>query len=118
MIRVVGIVSLLCMLVLVLYLPSAHSPDRFIDLVRRERQAIGSFWGDVASLRILSRVSIVLIITGVLLSTLHQSSLGSLFLIVPNKLYGLWYSPYMPVFFFASAVGAGCGMIILESFLS
>lgn len=55
MIRVVGIVSLLCMLVLVLYLPSAHSPDRFIDLVRRERQAIGSFWGDVASLRILSR---------------------------------------------------------------
>lgn len=70
------------------------------------------------ALRVLSRISIVLIITGVLLSTLHQSSLGSLFLIVPHKLYGLWYSPYMPVFFFASAVAAGCGMIILESFLS
>lgn len=55
MIRVVSIVSLLCMLVLVLYLPSAHPPDRFIDLVRQERQAIGSFWGDAASLRILSR---------------------------------------------------------------
>lgn len=70
------------------------------------------------AMRILSRISIVLIITGVLLSTLHQSSLGSLFLIVPGKLYPLWYSPYLPVFFFLSAVGAGCAMIILESFLS
>lgn len=70
------------------------------------------------ALKILSRVSILLIIAGVLLSTLHQSSLGSLFLIVPHKMYGLWYTPYLPVFFFVSAVSAGCGMIIFESFLS
>lgn len=72
----------------------------------------------IRALRILSRISIVLIIAGVLLSTLHQSSLGSLFLIVPHKMYGLWYTPYLPVFFFVSAVAAGCGMIIFESFLS
>lgn len=55
MIRAVSVVSLLCMLVLVLYLPSAHPPDRFVELIRQEQQAIGRFWGDPASLRILSR---------------------------------------------------------------
>jgi Ni/Fe-hydrogenase subunit HybB-like protein len=68
--------------------------------------------------KILHRVSVPLIILGVLLSTLHQSSLGSLYLIVPEKLYGLWYSAYMPVFFYVSAIAAGCAMIIFESFLS
>jgi len=69
-------------------------------------------------LRVMKRISIPLIIVGVILSTLHQSSLGSLYLIVPEKLYPLWYSPYMPVFFYFSAIAAGCAMIIFESFLS
>lgn len=55
MIRAVSIVSLLCMLVLVLYLPSAHPPARFVELIRQEQQAIGRCWGDAAALRILSR---------------------------------------------------------------
>lgn len=55
MIRAVCVVSLLCMLVLVLYLPSAHPPDRFVELVRQEQQATGRFWGDPGSMRILSR---------------------------------------------------------------
>jgi Ni/Fe-hydrogenase subunit HybB-like protein len=66
----------------------------------------------------LKRVAVPLIIVGVLLSTLHQSSLGSLYLIVPEKLYGLWYSPYLPLFFYVSAIAVGCAMIIFESFLS
>ena len=49
-------------------------------------------------------IMIPLVIAGVILSTLHQSSLGSLYLIVPGKLYPLWYSPLEPVFFFVSAV--------------
>ena len=59
-----------------------------------------------------------LVIAGVILSTLHQSSLGSLYLIVPAKLHPLWYSSLLPLFFFVSAVGAGLGMVILESYLS
>ncbi len=70
------------------------------------------------AIKLLKKISIPLIILGVLLSTLHQSSLGSLYLIVPEKLYGLWYTPYLPVFFYVSAIAAGCGMIIFESFLS
>ena len=70
------------------------------------------------TLRMMRRITPPLIIMGVLLSTLHQSSLGSLYLIVPEKLYALWYSPYLPVFFFFSAISVGCAMIIFESFLS
>ncbi len=70
------------------------------------------------TIKMVKRISIPLIILGVLLSTLHQSSLGSLYLIVPEKMYPLWYSAYMPVFFYVSAIAAGCAMIIFESFLS
>ena len=57
------------------------------------------------------------VILGVILSTLHQSSLGTVYLIVPSKLHPLWYSSLLPLFFFLSAVGAGLGMVILESYL-
>jgi Ni/Fe-hydrogenase subunit HybB-like protein len=59
-----------------------------------------------------------LVIAGVILSTLHQSSLGSLYLIVPGKLHPLWYTPLLPYLFYVSAIGAGLGMVILESYLS
>ena len=70
------------------------------------------------TIKLVKKITIPLIIVGVLLSTLHQSSLGSLYLIVPEKLYGLWYTPYLPVFFYVSAISVGCAMIIFESFLS
>lgn len=70
------------------------------------------------TMAMIKKISIPLIIAGILLSTLHQSSLGSLYLIVPEKLYPLWYSAYIPVFFYVSAIAAGCAMIIFESFLS
>ncbi|MGD0011480.1 MAG: NrfD/PsrC family molybdoenzyme membrane anchor subunit [Terriglobia bacterium] len=69
-------------------------------------------------LELLKAITIPLVIAGVLLSTLHQSSLGSLFLIVPSKLHPYWYSPLLPLFFFISAVGAGMAMVIFESNLS
>lgn len=69
-------------------------------------------------LRIIHSITIPLVMLGVILSTLHQSSLGSLYLIVPNKLHPLWYSPLLPFFFFISATALGCGMTIVESFLS
>jgi Ni/Fe-hydrogenase subunit HybB-like protein len=57
-------------------------------------------------------------IFGVILSTLHQSALGALFLLAPTKLHPLWYSPFLPLFFFVSSVIAGIAMIIIESTLS
>ena len=69
-------------------------------------------------LRLLRILMIPLVITGVLLSTLHQSSLGSLFLIVPSKLHPLWYTPLLPIFFFFSALMVGLAMTIFESWHS
>jgi Ni/Fe-hydrogenase subunit HybB-like protein len=68
--------------------------------------------------RLLRSVATPLVIVGVILSTLHQSSLGSLYLIVPSKLHPLWYTPLLPYLFLVSAIGAGIGMTILESYLS
>ena len=58
------------------------------------------------------------VILGVVLSTLHQSSLGSLLLIQPSKLHPLWWTPILPIMFFTSAISIGLAMIILESSLS
>lgn len=68
--------------------------------------------------RWLHAAMIPIVIAGVILSTLHQSSLGSLYLIVPEKLYPLWYSPLEPVFFFTSSLCAGLAMTIFESWHS
>jgi Ni/Fe-hydrogenase subunit HybB-like protein len=67
---------------------------------------------------IFHRISVPLIITGAVLSTLHQSSLGTLFTAMPSKMDPLWYSPILPILFFASCITAGLAMVILESFLS
>jgi Ni/Fe-hydrogenase subunit HybB-like protein len=63
-------------------------------------------------------LTLPLVIAGALLSTLHQSSLGSLYLIVPGKLHALWYTPLLPVLFFLSAIAVGLAMVIVESRLS
>ena len=68
--------------------------------------------------RVLVQMTLGLTILGVVLSTLHQSSLGSLFLIVPSKLHPLWYSSYLPVFFFVSSIAAGLSMVIFEGTLA
>jgi len=69
-------------------------------------------------LRIVKKILIPLVICGVILSTLHQSSLGTLYLIMPEKLHPFWYSPLLPLFFFLSAIAVGLAMTIFESSLS
>ncbi len=63
-------------------------------------------------------LTLPLVIFGVVLSTLHQSSLGSLSLLMPEKLHTLWWTPILPVLFFVSAVTAGMATVILEAQLS
>lgn len=70
------------------------------------------------TLKIIKALSIPIVVLGVILSTLHQSSLGSLYLIIPSKMHELWYSASLPYFFYISAIGTGCAMIIFESYLS
>jgi Ni/Fe-hydrogenase subunit HybB-like protein len=67
---------------------------------------------------LIHRYIMPFVIVGVVLSTLHQSSLGSLLLIQSTKLHPLWWTPILPIMFFASAITVGMAMIILESSLS
>jgi Ni/Fe-hydrogenase subunit HybB-like protein len=62
--------------------------------------------------------TVPLVLAGVLLSTLHQSSLGALYLIAPGKLHPLWYTAALPWLFWTSAIAAGLAMVIVESRLS
>ncbi len=76
-------------------------------------------WLGMKKLRnIVHGFTIALTIMGVVLSTMHQSSLGALFLIAPNKLHPLWYSTYLPLFFFISSMFAGMSMVLFESTLA
>lgn len=70
-----------------------------------------------APIKWIHAISLPLMIFGVLLSTLHQSSFGSLYLIVPNRLHALWYTPLLPVLFFISCIASGISMVILESLI-
>jgi len=63
-------------------------------------------------------ILIELVLIGVLLSSLHQSFLGGLYLITEGKLDPLWYSPYIPSLFYLSAIPAGLAMTIMALYLS
>lgn len=60
----------------------------------------------------------LLIIAGVVFSTMHQSSLGSMFLLMRHSLDWLWWTPSLPINFFLSAVVAGFAIVIFEATLS
>ncbi|MCP4566869.1 MAG: polysulfide reductase NrfD [FCB group bacterium] len=63
--------------------------------------------------RWLHRIAFGVVVTGISLSSLHHSSLGSLFLVTPTRLHPLWYSSMLPVFFILSAMGGGIMMVVL-----
>ncbi|MCK5125502.1 MAG: polysulfide reductase NrfD [candidate division Zixibacteria bacterium] len=63
--------------------------------------------------RFLIKYKLILVVLGVMISTLHQSSLGTMFLLTPEKLHALWYSSMLPIMFFVSAVAIGPLMVIL-----
>lgn len=64
------------------------------------------------------QMPIILVMAGIIFSTLHQSSLGSLLLIIPHKLHPLWFTAWLPVLFLISAVMMGAGMVIFEHIIT
>jgi Ni/Fe-hydrogenase subunit HybB-like protein len=68
--------------------------------------------------RVTGKIMWALIIAGVVLSCMHQSSLGALMVIAPTKVHPLWYTPILPMLFLASAIAVGLAMVIFESLLA
>lgn len=67
-------------------------------------------WGYTAPIRWIDRGIFLIAGAGIVLSMLHQSSLGSLFLLMPYKLHPLWWTPALPLLFYLQAVCTGLGM--------
>ena len=65
--------------------------------------------------RTLNKFMFVFIIAGVVLSCLHQSSLGTLMIIAGEKMHPLWQTPVLPLLFLLSAFSVGFPMVIMES---
>ena len=65
--------------------------------------------------RLVEKTMFLFIIAGVVLSCLHQSSLGNLMVIAPSKVHPLWYTPIMSLLFLLSAIAVGFPMVIFES---
>jgi Ni/Fe-hydrogenase subunit HybB-like protein len=68
--------------------------------------------------RTLAKVMFIFIIGGVVLSCLHQSSLGNLMVIAPSKSHDLWDTPICSLLFLLSAFMVGFPMVIVESVLA
>jgi Ni/Fe-hydrogenase subunit HybB-like protein len=107
----------MCVMTYTLVLALEFSPAVFeglsksnLPVVRRVNWRIP--WG------VIRAIQIPLVIAGVVLSTLHQSSLGSMLLMMPTTLHALWYSPILPILFLLSAMAVGPAMVIFESTLS
>jgi Ni/Fe-hydrogenase subunit HybB-like protein len=67
--------------------------------------------------RALHRIGFVVVVIGISLSSLHHSSLGSLFLVTPQRLHPLWYTPWLPILFIVSAMGGGLMVVVLIKLL-
>jgi len=76
--------------------------DRFLRFVHRH----------------LERAMFFFIILGVVLSCLHQSSLGTLMMIAGPKIHPLWQTPIAPLMFLLSAISVGFPMVIMESMIA
>ncbi|MGD9118543.1 MAG: Ni/Fe-hydrogenase cytochrome b subunit [Dehalococcoidia bacterium] len=107
----------MCVMTYTIVLALEFSPAVFEGLSNSQLPVIKRFnwrlpWG------VIRAIQIPLVIAGVVLSTLHQSSLGSMLLMMPATLHNLWYSPILPLLLLSSAIAVGPAMVIFESTLS
>lgn len=70
------------------------------------------------ALNTVNKIMIGAVIFGVMLSTLHQSSLGAVFLIAPSRMSPLWFSTFLPYLFLVSCIAMGMAMVSTETMLS
>jgi Ni/Fe-hydrogenase subunit HybB-like protein len=90
----------------------------FFEGMQKHKQHLPSFltkWDVSGVQKIWSKVLFFFIAFGVLLPTMHQSSLGSLMLIAGKKLSPLWQTGFLPLLFLISAITMGYAIVIFES---
>lgn len=63
----------------------------------------------------LEKIMFIFIALGILLPTMHQSSLGTMMVVAGSKLSPLWWTPWLPLLFLISAIFMGCAIVIFEA---
>ncbi len=66
----------------------------------------------------LDKVLIFIVVLGITLPTMHQSSLGSMLIIAKSKLNPIWHTEFLPLLFVINALYIGYSVVIFESFMS
>lgn len=107
----------ICVMTYTVVLALEFSPAVFEGLSKSSLPVIRRFNWHIP-LHVIRAIQIPLVIAGVVLSTLHQSSLGSMLLMMPETLHPLWYTPILPILFLSSAIAVGPAMVIFETTLS
>ncbi|MBN2550700.1 MAG: polysulfide reductase NrfD [Anaerolineales bacterium] len=79
---------------------------------------IAERFGKHKLLDLINKLTIPMVIAGITLSSMHQSSLGTLFIVMSPRLHPLWHSMLLPVFFLISSIPAGISLIIIGSIVS
>jgi Ni/Fe-hydrogenase subunit HybB-like protein len=102
----------------VLFLVSWHFMLYMISLFIEFSPAVAEWLGFRRIRKILASLTVGAVVFGIALSTLHQSGLGALLLMAKDKIHPLWYTEFIPVFFFVSSIFAGLSMVIFEGTIS
>ena len=68
--------------------------------------------------RFMDKALIWFIALGIVLPTMHQSSLGSVIMLAGPRLHALWHTAWLPFLFLVSCLGMGYAVVVMESTLS
>lgn len=106
----------LCIMAYVVVLWIEVAPA-FLEKWRSSERPALRAWSE-RLLPILEKALPLILALGLLLPTMHQSSLGALWLVVPTKLHALWYTSWLPFLFLVSSLAMGWAMVVVEGTLS
>jgi Ni/Fe-hydrogenase subunit HybB-like protein len=105
----------LCIMAYMVVLWIELSPA-FLEKIGEGKSAVAGAARKVAA--VLEKALVWIIALGMLLPTMHQSSLGSLMLLTGPKLHPLWQTPILPLLFLVSCVAMGFAAVVFESALA
>jgi Ni/Fe-hydrogenase subunit HybB-like protein len=106
----------LCITAYVFVLMIEASPALFERLQKDAKGRLRDF--SVGALRFLDRALPFILALGVLLPTMHQSSLGTMMLLTGPKLHALWATTWLPFLFLVSSLVMGYGIVVVEATFS
>ncbi|GAB1393852.1 Ni/Fe-hydrogenase cytochrome b subunit [Rhodocyclaceae bacterium] len=75
-------------------------------------------WGMDEQKRKLSKFMFAIIALGTLLPMMHQSSLGTLLVVMGPQVHPLWQTPALPALYLLSAITMGYAVVLFESCLA